>query len=87
MEGLAPVIVDELLAALGVLCQDGSLAIILVEQYVRLALEFAPRTVVLDRGRIVFDGESARLAADPEMMATLLGASGAVSGERTVAAG
>ena len=87
MEGLAPVIVDELLAALGVLCQDGSLAIILVEQYVRLALEFAPRTVVLDRGRIVFDGESARLAADPEMMATLLGASGAVSEERTVAAG
>jgi len=69
-----------------VLRQDGSLAIILVEQYVRLALDFAPRTVVLDRGRIVFDGESDRLAADPEMMAALLGASGTGAGEQTVAA-
>lgn len=86
MEGLAPVIVDQLLEALNVLRQDGSLAIILVEQYVRLALDFAPRTVVLDRGRIVFDGESDRLAADPEMMAALLGASGTGAGEQTVAA-
>lgn len=76
MEGLAPVIVDELLAALDVLRRDGSMALILVEQYVRLALDFAPRTVVLDRGRKVFDGESKALAADPHLMASLLGASG-----------
>jgi branched-chain amino acid transport system ATP-binding protein len=48
----------------------------LVEQYVNLALNFAPRTIVLDRGRIVYDGSSADLSRNPDRMAAYFGASG-----------
>src|SRR6185437_6517775 len=50
LEGLAPVIVDALIAALRRLRQEDGLAIVLVEQHARLALEFAARAVILDRG-------------------------------------
>ena len=62
MEGLAPVIVEKLFEVLEQLRDTGDFGIILVEQYVSLALNFAPRTIVLDRGRIVYDGGSAELA-------------------------
>jgi branched-chain amino acid transport system ATP-binding protein len=76
LEGLAPVIVERLFAVFELLRDTGNFGIILVEQYVNLALSFAPRTVVLDRGRIIYDGRSADLAADPERMAAYFGASG-----------
>ncbi len=76
MEGLAPLLVEQLLKAFTVLRRDGDLAIVLVEQYVHLALNFAPRAIVLDRGRVVFDGASDALASDQHRMTALLGASG-----------
>ena len=76
MEGLAPVIVERLFAVFELLRDAGKFGIILVEQYVNLALSFAPSTVVLDRGRVIYDGRSADLAADPERMAAYFGASG-----------
>ncbi len=76
MEGLAPVIVEKLFKIFELLRNSGEFGIIFVEQYVALALNFAPRTVVLDRGRIIFDGRSGELAADPEKMAAYFGASG-----------
>lgn len=81
MEGLAPVIVEQLLDAFRTLRQDGDLAIILVEQYVNLALDFSPVTIVLDRGRIVFSGESERLRSDKTLMADLIGARGQTKAE------
>ena len=60
LEGLAPVIVDALLVALHRLRHEDGLAIILVEQHARLALEFSSRAVVLDRGRIVYDEAASR---------------------------
>lgn len=78
MEGLAPVIVDQLLDVFRILRGDGSLAIILVEQYVQLALNFAPRAIVLDRGRVRFSGDSATLREDKPLMAELFGASAQV---------
>jgi branched-chain amino acid transport system ATP-binding protein len=72
-EGLAPVLVEALTAVLARLAADSELSIILVEQNSRVALSFAPRTVILDKGRIVYDGESAPLAADPEGLAKLIG--------------
>lgn len=77
MEGLAPVIVEQLLDSFRALRRDGDLAIILVEQYVNLALDFSPTTIVLDRGRVVFSGESERLRRDQTLMADLIGAGGA----------
>ena len=72
-EGLAPVIVDALIAALHRLRQDEGSAIVLVEQHARLALEFAPRSVILDRGRLVYDDASQPLLDDPRRLATLIG--------------
>jgi len=76
MEGLAPVIVERLFEVFTLLRNTGEFGIILVEQYVNLALDFAPRTIVLDRGRTVYDGSSTELAGDPDRMALYFGASG-----------
>ena len=73
LEGLAPVIVDALLAALHRLRQDEGLAMVLVEQHAGLALAFAARAVVLNRGRLVYDGDSSALADDPQRLAALVG--------------
>src|SRR3990170_391703 len=43
----------------------GNLSIVLVEQNSRVALEFSARTVVMDRGRLVYDGASERLRREP----------------------
>ena len=72
-EGLAPVIVEALTAVLLRLRGEGALSIVLVEQNSRVALAFSARTVVMDKGRIVYDGESAALSADPERLAALVG--------------
>jgi branched-chain amino acid transport system ATP-binding protein len=72
-EGLAPVIVEALTAVLLRLRAEGGLSIILVEQNSRVAFEFSPRTIIIDKGRIVYDGESAALRDDPERLAQLIG--------------
>ena len=72
-EGLAPVIVEALTAVLLRLRGESALSIVLVEQNSHVALAFSARTVVMDKGRIVYDGESAALRADPEHLARLIG--------------
>ena len=74
-EGLAPVIVEALAAVLQRLRGERTLSIVLVEQNSRVALAFSSRTVVMDKGRIVYDGASASLSADPERLAALIGVS------------
>jgi len=73
LEGLAPVVVDAVLAALGRLKGEGDLALLLVEQHAQLALEFAERAIVLDRGAIVFAGLSRDLLGVPERLEALMG--------------
>jgi branched-chain amino acid transport system ATP-binding protein len=72
-EGLAPVLVEALTAVLVRLRVEGGLSIILVEQNSRVALEFSQRTVVMNKGRIVYDGPSADLRADPDRLTSLIG--------------
>jgi len=72
-EGLAPVIVEELARAVKRLTQAGALATILVEQNSRLALDIAPRAIVMDRGRIVYDGPSETLRNDPDKLEQFIG--------------
>ena len=72
-EGLAPVLVETLTAVLARLRAESALSIILVEQNSRVALNFSPRTVILDKGRIVYDGESEPLRNDPDRLAKLIG--------------
>jgi branched-chain amino acid transport system ATP-binding protein len=73
LEGLAPVIVDTLLAGLDRLKREDDLALLLVEQHAQLALELAPRAIVLDRGLIVFAGASRALLDDPSRLTRLMG--------------
>jgi branched-chain amino acid transport system ATP-binding protein len=73
-EGLAPVIVQSLVQVLARLRAAGRLSIVLVEQNSRVALEFSERTVVMDKGRIAYDGDSERLRKDPEFLASLVAA-------------
>ena len=73
-EGLAPVIVQALGQVLTTLREAGGLAIVLVEQNSRVALEFSERTVVMDKGRIAYDGAAERLRRDPEFLASLIAA-------------
>ena len=73
LEGLAPVIVDVVLAGLARLKREDDLALLLVEQHTRIALEFADRALVLDRGCIVYEGASETLAKNPEMLAGMMG--------------
>jgi branched-chain amino acid transport system ATP-binding protein len=70
----ALMIVQALARVLARLRAEGGLSIVLVEQNSRVALDFCERTVVMDRGRIVYDGESERLRRDPDTLASLIAA-------------
>jgi branched-chain amino acid transport system ATP-binding protein len=72
-EGLAPVIIDTIVAALARLQRESTIATVLVEQLVDVTLEMTEQTLVLDKGQIVWRGESRALAADRERLASLVG--------------
>src|SRR5206468_5087190 len=57
-EGLAPVVVEQLVAAIRGLVGGRTLSVLLVEQRVDIALDLASRCIVMDRGRIVRDAPS-----------------------------
>ena len=70
LEGLAPIIVEELALALQNL---QGMAIVLVEQHTDIALSLTRDAVVIERGRIVHRAPSAELARDPDMAERVLG--------------
>ncbi len=72
MEGLAPIITQELLGSIRDLIDEGALAIIIVEQHARLALGITRQAIVLERGCVVHQGDSAALAADAALLARLV---------------
>ena len=68
LEGLAPIIVEELLRSIAKLVRDEGLSAIIVEQNPRLILPITERAVVLDRGTVVHEGSSAELLDDRERL-------------------
>jgi branched-chain amino acid transport system ATP-binding protein len=72
LEGLAPIIVEVLLQALQSLIREDSLAVVLVEQHAKLALGVTQSALVLNRGRIAYNGPSADLLADPRRLTSLV---------------
>jgi branched-chain amino acid transport system ATP-binding protein len=72
-EGLAPVIVDQMVDGLESIRRTSDLAMILVEHHAEMALEFAESAVVLDRGQVVWHGACAELRADPAKLGNLIG--------------
>jgi branched-chain amino acid transport system ATP-binding protein len=73
LEGLAPVICDQLMEAITALAESGEMTILLVEQQIERALRFADRVLVIERGRAVWSGDCAELRADPRLIDRLLG--------------
>jgi branched-chain amino acid transport system ATP-binding protein len=71
--GLAPLIVDEIFASLHSLARAGT-AMLVVEQYVGKALEFADYVYILNKGRIQFVGEPDEVGEE-QILASYLGAS------------
>jgi len=72
-EGLAPVIVDELIAALKLMLSDRKIAIILVEQHTDIALELTADAIVLERGAVAHRAMSAQLQKDTATLERLVG--------------
>jgi len=72
-EGLAPVIIDALVAALIRLRRESAIATVLVEQQVEIALGMSEEALVLDKGQVVWRGTSAAHAGDPATLASQVG--------------
>jgi branched-chain amino acid transport system ATP-binding protein len=76
--GLAPIIVEQLMAKLREIADRSNAAVILVEQHVHLALEIADRALVVVHGEVVLQGSAAELREDPSrLQAAYLGAGAA----------
>jgi branched-chain amino acid transport system ATP-binding protein len=71
-QGLAPKIVDDVMAVVRRLKAEG-IASIVVEQHSEIALSVADKVVVLSQGVVAWAGDAAMLAADPELKRRLLG--------------
>ena len=72
MEGLAPVIVQDLLGVIQDLVRDEGMSVIVVEQHARLALSVTSKAVVLDRGQIVHASDSQSLLDAPDTLDRLV---------------
>ncbi|MGE3150769.1 MAG: ABC transporter ATP-binding protein [Pseudorhodoplanes sp.] len=75
LEGLAPILVDELLAALRRVIREEGMAALVVEQNAQKILGITDRAAIIERGVLVYEGESAALKADRTALETHLGVS------------
>lgn len=73
LEGLAPLIAQELLHIIDQMVSKGSMGVILVEQHAKQILPITQQAIILERGRIVYQGPSAELARDQQTMDRWLG--------------
>jgi len=72
MEGLAPVLVQELSRAIRDMVEKSGLALVLVEQHVRVALALTASAIFLDRGRVIHEGRSPALLSDTATLGRLV---------------
>ncbi len=73
LEGLAPIIVQELLRAIRRITREEGLSAIIVEQHPQAILAISDTAAVLDRGTVVHSGTAASLRLQPELLDRLLG--------------
>ncbi|MFT3961778.1 ABC transporter ATP-binding protein [Propionivibrio sp.] len=76
LEGLAPLIVQDLLGIIGRMVGSGDVGVILVEQHAHQILPMTRQALVLERGRVVYSGESRELRKDRERLDRWLGVGG-----------
>jgi branched-chain amino acid transport system ATP-binding protein len=73
LEGLAPILIDELLIALRKIIREEGLSAILVEQNARKSLGVTDLAIIIERGSIVYEGDSAALKADRSLLERYVG--------------
>ena len=73
LEGLAPILVQELTAALARIMREEGLSAILIEQNAQKILAVTDRAAILERGAVVHESTSAALKADPKVLEEYLG--------------
>ena len=73
LEGLAPIIVEELLRAIAAITRDEGMSAIIVEQHPQAILAISHQAVVLDQGRVIHSGSASDLQAQAELLDSLLG--------------
>ncbi len=71
-EGLAPLVREEIWRCLAALRADGQ-SILVIDKYVQRLLQVAKRHTVVERGRVVWEGSSTELVADPQLWHRYLG--------------
>jgi branched-chain amino acid transport system ATP-binding protein len=82
LEGLAPILIAELLAALRKIIREEGLSAILVEQNAQKILGVTDQAIIIERGSIVYQGDSSALKADRALLETYVGVTNAGSDER-----
>lgn len=73
LEGLAPIIVEELLKAISRLTREEGLSAIIVEQHPQAILAISDQAIVLDQGQVVHSSSAESLLQQPDVLAKLLG--------------
>lgn len=73
LEGLAPVVAQDVGRCIAAVAGDGGMAIILIEQHAGFALGLAREAIILDRGRIARQGPSASIGADQAALEQFVG--------------
>lgn len=73
LEGLAPIVVEELAAAIGRMAAEDSMALVLVEQLAEIALDLTREAIVIERGVITHQGPSADLLGDTALLYCYIG--------------
>jgi branched-chain amino acid transport system ATP-binding protein len=73
LEGLAPIIVEELLKAIARITRGEGMSAIIVEQHPQAILAISHQAVVLDHGSVVHAGSAHELSASPDVLERLLG--------------
>jgi branched-chain amino acid transport system ATP-binding protein len=75
LEGLAPIICDELLAALKRITREEGISAILVEQNAQKVLDVTDQAIILERGAVVYSSDSATLGTDRQILEKYIGVS------------
>jgi branched-chain amino acid transport system ATP-binding protein len=73
LEGLAPIIVEQLAEAIRAMAREEGMTLVLIEQHAEIALSLTEQALLLERGRIEHRGASASIAADAELLERFVG--------------
>ena len=71
--GLAPIVTEQLYEVIAEVNRRDGTAVLLVDQFIHLALRYTQRAYVLEKGQVILEGESDKLAESPDVLAAYLG--------------